>query len=122
MIRGPPRSTRTDTLFPYTTLFRSILFACVLALGAATGAYGNFAFVRLFQAKAILATCMVPAIIGAALGYARPVVARPWHLLLATQIAAIGLPARARFVRSEERRGGKRGVTSCTTWGRLWYS
>src|SRR3546814_2104148 len=25
MIRLPPRSTRTDTLFPYTTLFRSIL-------------------------------------------------------------------------------------------------
>src|SRR3546814_20358052 len=24
MIRPPPRSTRTDTLFPYTTLFRSI--------------------------------------------------------------------------------------------------
>src|SRR3546814_14905574 len=29
MIRRPPRSTRTDTLFPYTTLFRS--------LGAARG-------------------------------------------------------------------------------------
>src|SRR3546814_15124958 len=28
MIRRPPRSTRTDTLFPYTTLFRS------MALGA----------------------------------------------------------------------------------------
>src|SRR3546814_2270219 len=27
MIRRPPRSTRTDTLFPYTTLFRS--FRCV---------------------------------------------------------------------------------------------
>src|SRR3546814_12755387 len=28
MIRRPPRSTRTDTLFPYTTLFRSaLLFA-----------------------------------------------------------------------------------------------
>src|SRR3546814_3459897 len=26
MIRRPPRSTRTDTLFPYTTLFRSWLF------------------------------------------------------------------------------------------------
>src|SRR3546814_2198915 len=26
MIRRPPRSTRTDTLFPYTTLFRSGLF------------------------------------------------------------------------------------------------
>src|SRR3546814_8968700 len=27
MIRRPPRSTRTDTLFPYTTLFRSSLCA-----------------------------------------------------------------------------------------------
>src|SRR3546814_7522847 len=27
MLRRPPRSTRTDTLFPYTTLFRSI--ACI---------------------------------------------------------------------------------------------
>src|SRR3546814_17638410 len=25
MLRRPPRSTRTDTLFPYTTLFRSVL-------------------------------------------------------------------------------------------------
>src|SRR3546814_17776786 len=25
MIRRPPRSTRTDTLFPYTTLFRSFI-------------------------------------------------------------------------------------------------
>src|SRR3546814_13701258 len=29
MIRRPPRSTRTDTLFPYTTLFRSNLAAQV---------------------------------------------------------------------------------------------
>src|SRR3546814_9981869 len=27
MIRRPPRSTRTDTLFPYTTLFRSVSLA-----------------------------------------------------------------------------------------------
>src|SRR3546814_12219218 len=27
MIRRPPRSTRTYTLFPYTTLFRSVLVA-----------------------------------------------------------------------------------------------
>src|SRR3546814_12347598 len=27
MIRRPPRSTRTDTLFPYTTLFRSMFRA-----------------------------------------------------------------------------------------------
>src|SRR3546814_6744447 len=34
MIRRPPRSTRTDTLFPYTTLFRS---AGVGVDGAADG-------------------------------------------------------------------------------------
>src|SRR3546814_9982216 len=39
MIRRPPRSTRTDTLFPYTTLFRSritgfyfALFYCFIAI------------------------------------------------------------------------------------------
>src|SRR3546814_1801112 len=46
MIRRPPRSTRTDTLFPYTTLFRSLLtimtggdtdpFATVFAVFAST--------------------------------------------------------------------------------------
>src|SRR3546814_5941976 len=33
MIRRPPRSTRTDTLFPYTTLFRSNLKAVCEAAG-----------------------------------------------------------------------------------------
>src|SRR3546814_9951230 len=38
MIRRPPRSTRTDTLFPYTTLFRSlgathVLMRQVVAIG-----------------------------------------------------------------------------------------
>src|SRR3546814_11541628 len=32
MIRRPPRSTRTDTLFPYTTLFRSQEPGCELKL------------------------------------------------------------------------------------------
>src|SRR3546814_13977789 len=36
MIRRPPRSTRTDTLFPYTTLFRSNS----LAVFARTNKYG----------------------------------------------------------------------------------
>src|SRR3546814_15685154 len=30
MLRRPPRSTRTDTLFPYTTLFRSARFVAAL--------------------------------------------------------------------------------------------
>src|SRR3546814_8499556 len=43
MIRRPPRSTRTDTLFPYTTLFRSICGAssykrisCLASIGIST--------------------------------------------------------------------------------------
>src|SRR3546814_2573961 len=34
MIRRPPRSTRTDTLFPYTTLFRSVTEDVTGAVGA----------------------------------------------------------------------------------------
>src|SRR3546814_1138759 len=39
MIRRPPRSTRTDTLFPYTTLFRSFdkVAAEIAALPGQTG-------------------------------------------------------------------------------------
>src|SRR3546814_4048866 len=40
MIRRPPRSTRTDTLFPYTTLFRS--WFIVWHDGAAIGACAIF--------------------------------------------------------------------------------
>src|SRR3546814_20143883 len=37
MIRLPPRSTRTDTLFPYATLFRSGLCAAPRAVGRIYG-------------------------------------------------------------------------------------
>src|SRR3546814_17729509 len=37
MIRRPPRSTRTDTLFPYTTLFRSVWIACTIACALRSG-------------------------------------------------------------------------------------
>src|SRR3546814_4800345 len=39
MIRRPPRSTRTATLFPYTTLFRSLALVSAVAMirSAATG-------------------------------------------------------------------------------------
>src|SRR3546814_1137670 len=41
MIRPPPRSTRTDTLFPYTTLFRSDHVAGLLLFGLQAGALGD---------------------------------------------------------------------------------
>src|SRR3546814_2529302 len=34
MLRRPPRSTRTDTRFPYTTLFRSAIFALGEGVGS----------------------------------------------------------------------------------------
>src|SRR3546814_10045070 len=46
MIRRPPRSTRTDTLFPYTTLFRShhhLLLALVLQVLRELGDRGGLA-------------------------------------------------------------------------------
>src|SRR3546814_1279012 len=44
MIRRPPRSTRTDTLFPYTTLFRSLLREsfCVLSDSGTAAEEGLF--------------------------------------------------------------------------------
>src|SRR3546814_2269663 len=41
MIRLPPRSTRTDTLFPYTTLFRST-GTCSILISACPSGCWNF--------------------------------------------------------------------------------
>src|SRR3546814_19631532 len=43
MIRRPPRSTRTDTLFPYTTLFRSFQFRHLDRLFPSLEAHRHFA-------------------------------------------------------------------------------
>src|SRR3546814_19294456 len=53
MIRRPPRSTRTDTLFPYTTLFRSHLCSgvsgmtdvTILPFGGVTPSIAGSAFI-----------------------------------------------------------------------------
>src|SRR3546814_18576952 len=49
MLRRPPRSTRTDTRFPYTTLFRS-LTALFMALGYTLGGSGGAAIALLVAA------------------------------------------------------------------------
>src|SRR3546814_15349921 len=41
MIRRPPRSTRTDTLFPYTTLFRSVDPESIQAVAAVAAQEAN---------------------------------------------------------------------------------
>src|SRR3546814_12180899 len=64
MIRRPPRSTRTDTLFPYTTLFRSS-FGGGQALAGKGGAAGGFWTGAL---AAFVATPCSGPLLGAALG------------------------------------------------------
>src|SRR3546814_20374256 len=44
MIRRPPRSTRTDTLFPYTTLFRSVVKDLGAILLLIRGAFETFRY------------------------------------------------------------------------------
>src|SRR3546814_8003778 len=55
MIRRPPRSTRTDTLFPYTTLFRSICRAVHRAedLARRLGRAEQGRAAHLFRARAV---------------------------------------------------------------------
>src|SRR3546814_19387973 len=112
MIRRPPRSTRTDTLFPYTTLFRSSRFclsspgantlkplAIITGVGPGTGA----ALARRFHAG----------------GYRVAMLARDARRLgaLAEELPGsidigcdVGDPA---ALRSEERRVGQGGVSTC---------
>src|SRR3546814_9794236 len=84
MIRRPPRSTRTDTLFPYTTLFRSI-----------------FVFRRIPK---VLQMAMKPSLSSRVQSKATGVL--PDHEQIATLAKALAHPARVKIVetllRSEE--------------------
>src|SRR3546814_17564739 len=98
MIRRPPRSTRTDTLFPYTTLFRSPRGGSAMLLP-----YGwQLAFTNSRSRE--LRHCVRPQSFLA--------VSTPLHCACATEGWAIG---RYRYgqQRSEERRVGKECVSTC---------
>src|SRR3546814_20564890 len=56
MIRRPPRSTRTDTLFPYTTLFRSVADDCdVVTIGRPGRRTGSLSLVARLHRACLLA-------------------------------------------------------------------
>src|SRR3546814_15703215 len=59
MIRRPPRSTRTDTLFPYTTLFRSQASG---AFGLSNRALPHQALLRSSAAQTASVTATVSAV------------------------------------------------------------
>src|SRR3546814_4000278 len=69
MIRRPPRSTRTDTLFPYTTLFRS---AFKLLTGKEGMGHGDFKLLAALGAwmgpVALLPVILLSSLIGALVG------------------------------------------------------
>src|SRR3546814_15773775 len=50
MIRRPPRSTRTDTLFPYTTLFRSRSAICAIMLNMLSALIGLVTLILMIPA------------------------------------------------------------------------
>src|SRR3546814_12204298 len=64
MIRRPPRSTRTDTLLPYTTLFRSVMDGEILYLGTPASG-GMLVLERIAAGDLRLA--------GVGIGFAQPV-------------------------------------------------
>src|SRR3546814_16619640 len=124
MIRRPPRSTRTDTLFPYTTLFRSVCSG----IEAASVAWEPLGFRAAFTSEiepfpsAVLATRYpnVP-------NHGDMTRFKEWpdHEI---DVLVGGTPCQSfsvaglrgglddpRGSRSEERRGGKEGVRTCKT-------
>src|SRR3546814_2013487 len=66
MIRRPPRATRTDTLFPYTTLFRSRVLAGMLLIWGVAATVGNMLaghLVDRFETRRIINASLCVAII-----------------------------------------------------------
>lgn len=79
-------------LDPARWLWAVVAVLAVLVSDASTHrSFGNFAFVRMFQGKAMLLTALMPVIAAYGIRFAlRPSLGR-WLLLCASQIAAIGL-------------------------------
>src|SRR3546814_16591997 len=111
MIRRPPRSTRTDTLFPYTTLFRSPERRATLARGAE--AVRHTTRLRETRSKHVVSR-VHPRPLG-------PPCPREERRRRAGLLARGSKPVRTAFsgsfdpngMRSEERRVGKECVSPC---------
>src|SRR3546814_11176052 len=106
MIRRPPRSTRTDTLFPYTTLFRSPgigLNVNIPVLSGDKGKAPTFKFARLG-----LATDYRP-VFFSSLADSKNAVAYG----LKSPYAGISIVMKNDEPRSEERRVGRECVRTC---------
>src|SRR3546814_12202589 len=119
MIRRPPRSTRTDTLFPYTTLFRSLPICYygarygvdmdLLTRGAGFGYLGSTITSAVYASFTFILFAIEAVILSAALQLCFGIPLPIGHIISApvvVPIAAYGF----RRLRSEERRVGKECV------------
>src|SRR3546814_14554465 len=126
MIRRPPRSTRTDTLFPYTTLFRSKAAAlhfkdqgagAFVHFTSTSGLIGNFGQANYSAAKmGVVGLSNSIALDMARSGVTSNCIAPfAWSRMTATIPAETEAERERveRFKRSEERRVGKECVSTC---------
>src|SRR3546814_14979936 len=125
MIRRTPRSTRTDTLFPYTTLFRSVrqrAFECLARFGQSIRDIPpqRVRAVATNTVRALSApqAFLVPA--ETALGHGIEIIAgREEARLVYLGVAHAQPPKKGNLrlvIRSEERRVGKECVSTCRSW------
>src|SRR3546814_11868967 len=127
MIRRPPISTRTDTLFPYTTLFRSRLLIrqrknYFLQIGPlpfqqAVAREGGLSRLTCHAGPANAVACPLTSFTPAYDRGSRPLLhlaGRRWKPRAKAVSSLVG-PGRA--PRSEERRVGKECVSTCRSWG-----
>src|SRR3546814_17320043 len=111
MIRRPPRSTRTDTLFPYTTLFRSdwalrarLAFGVTTAFDPSTLGIDQIAYQDLIDAGLM---------VGPRLRSTGPALFSKERFTSLDQVRAVLRRYRDAWGRSEERRVGKECVSTC---------
>src|SRR3546814_12519473 len=113
MIRRPPRSTRTDTLCPYTTLFRSdqtVTLALSLRGYALLFSDSLYIATYLNSIKMAAVTTLCCALIGYPIAY---YIARSHPSVRNLLLLGVILPFWTSLLRSEERRVGKECVSPC---------
>src|SRR3546814_17044153 len=131
MIRRPPRSTRTDTLFPYTTLFRSKLTVRVdeqprvvqpLPFSKGKTAVEESSNLEVTEERNPMFEFKGGASLADIVKAVNAIGASPADLVAILEAMKQAGAMKAELVlRSEERRGGKACVSTCSTRCAAYY-
>src|SRR3546814_14770048 len=120
MIRRPPISTPTDSLFPYTTLFRSVVVAVALFCVSASEAKAGWGCWQASEVAAAKVRDLQTRMMVAGLkcrGYGPEMLAAYNRFVVVhrTSIQRHNGVLRARFIRTDGRSAGQRGYDRYTT-------